>query len=273
MNQIFHFKVEIATDLFTAIKSQTKLTDSEINNLMALGSIYLNSNRILKNQEVEASSIIRVHQNPRRFPRDRLNLTQIVFESDEFIVANKPSGIPTQSSVDNVKENLLAHLSEKLDRKLYITSRLDIGTSGLIILAKTPQFQTWYNQQLSDGLIEKKYLAETQGPLLREGLLHHWMVKHPRAPKVLSKTPREDAHKCVLEILSGQSLTTTNLYEIRLITGRTHQIRSQLSFEQNPIIGDLLYGGIKAPESYETYRLRAFSLSFKFREETFLFSI
>lgn len=273
MNQIFHFKVEEAMDLFTAIKSNTNLTDLKINTLLELGSIYLNSKRILTNQKLPKPSIVRLHLNPRRFPNDRLKLSQIMFENDEFIVVNKPSGIPTQASVDNIKENLLVYLSEELDRKLYITNRLDIGTSGLIIFAKNPQFQTWYNQQLSEGLVEKKYLAETRGPLLERGILQHWMIKHPRAPKKLSKTPLENAYKCVLEILSAQNLTTHNLYEIRLLTGRTHQIRAQLSFEQNPIAGDLLYGGVTTNETHETYRLKAYSLAFKFRDEFFHFSI
>lgn len=231
--------------------------------LLDLGSIYLNHNRLKENSSVSVGDYLRVHTKPRRFLADDGRWSErILFHNEHFVVARKISGLPVHASVDNQKEHLQRYLENTLGCSLFGTHRLDVPTKGLIVYAKTTEFQTAFNKMLIAREITKIYRALVQGQGLTKGLLTHYMESSPRAPKKVSRESQDGWQDCVLEILDID-LKEDNRSEVRihLHTGRTHQIRAQLGCEGHPIIGDHAYGAIKLWEE-ERIELEACELHF-----------
>ncbi|MDG0816187.1 RluA family pseudouridine synthase [Bdellovibrio svalbardensis] len=244
------------------ILSNTDLDLPQIHNLLNLGAIYLNGQRLQEDFSVSEGAYLRVHTKPRRFPKNDGKWSErIIFENQYFIIVNKISGLPVHASVDNIRENVQAYLEETLNQPVFLTHRLDVPTRGLIVYGKTAEFQTAFNKMLIARELKKIYRARvTNAPPM--GFLTHFMEPSPRAPKKVDRVEQPGWQNCVLEVLSS-TLLDDGSYEVKihLHTGRTHQIRAQLGFENCPIIGDHAYGAEKIWEE-ERIELEACELEF-----------
>ncbi len=244
--------------------SELKFSAENLALLLNLGSIYLNGQRVCENCEIAEGAYIRVHSRPRRFPDNTYTWDErIVFQDENFLVVNKPAGLPVHASVDNRLENLHKYLSTHLQVELFVTHRLDVPTCGLLVIAKNKNFLSFFNHLLAKGAVQKTYRARACGLKLKDGLYTHYMEPSPRAPKKLSQQPQLHWQECKLRLFDIQDFTDKNEQEVHvdLLTGRTHQIRAQLSAMGAPICGDTMYG---APKKYsnEIIDLEAESLKF-----------
>jgi 23S rRNA pseudouridine1911/1915/1917 synthase len=272
--RIHHFKIRGEWNLHHYVEAYLQIDIETINALLRLGAIYLNGKRIFENTQLTEGDYLRVHAQPRRFkvPADISDL--ILFEDDYFIALNKPQGIPCHPTLDNSFENLLNLLSLDRNQGYFLCHRLDIGTEGVLLFAKSKEIQTYMMQHWKD--VKKIYQAQTHGPQLKPQLLRHWMRPHPRAPKILASKQVENWQICELNILSSKLTKISeelyfNEYEIELLTGRTHQIRAQLSFEQNPILGDTMYGSSFSNQSEsDSFALKCIEISFRFFDKDYL---
>ena len=285
-HNIVHLKVSAPTKLKKFLRDHLGLTDARTKELIHLGCIYINNNRLRTNENVNlvtddvqltVDDSLRVHQNPRRFRTDLLKYPEcLIAEYKDFIIVNKPSGLPVPPTVDNVQENLVQLLSNLRNEQLHVTHRLDIATSGLLFFARTKLAQKTFNELLAHRQIKKLYRAVVSGEYRGETLLTHYMEPSPKAPKKVSRHEHPGWAKCQLQILSQKYDPTTNQteLEIELLTGRTHQIRAQLACEGHPILGDYLYGSphTLTPE-YECIRLKSYFLSFKWDEKELAFKL
>ncbi len=227
--------------------STSALERPEVEFLLDLGSVYLNHRRVTENSSVLTGDYIRVHTKPRRFPVDDKNWhSRIIFANEHFVVANKISALPVHASVDNIRENMHAYLEAALGLPLFVTHRLDVPTRGLIVFAKTSAFQIAFNKLLAHRETQKIYRARVEGCGLKTGFLQHYMEPSPRAPKTVSSLAHPQWQECLLNILRVQAVDeNSSEVLIELHTGRTHQIRAQLSHEKHPILGDHAYGAKK----------------------------
>lgn len=243
--------------------STLSLTLEESLNLIDLGAVYLQHRRIRHNGAVSEGDYLRAHTKPRRFPGHDLPWAQhVLFSNDDFLVVNKVSGIPVHATVDNIQENIQTYLEKYLQTTLFLTHRLDVPTRGLLIYGKNREFQSAFNKMLIDRSLRKIYRARVHGQSLKIGPLLHFMEPSPRAPKVVSCQALPGWQECRLEILEVNPLPNNQSeVTIELQTGRTHQIRAQLSHEGSPIIGDHAYGAAKISED-ESIELQACELSF-----------
>ncbi len=238
-----HFICPKTDRAVSLISEVLALPESDIYFLIQLGSVYVNNQRlILVDQEITENSQVRVHTKPRRYTVDYDWKSLIVFENQDFLIANKPAGLPSHPSVDNKIENSLTQFSAAIKSQLHITHRLDTLTEGLIVYGKNSYFVNSFNKQLQEKLITKKYIALVESTVDLPTHLIHYMESSPRAPKKVSDVFHEKWDLCELKIEQQKKFSNHSWIKINLMTGRTHQIRSQLSFIQAVILGDEMYG-------------------------------
>ena len=230
--------------------------------LLKFGAIYVDSQRQTKEGWISPGSLLRIHTTPRRYKTDYDWNSLVVFENDFCLVLNKPSGIPSHPAADNAVENALIQMGLTRKTTLFITHRLDTVTSGLIVYGKKQSFVKSFNIQLQKRLVKKNYVALIETTSKMPNRLTHYMDPALGVPKKLSDSAIETWAVCELEILQQKEISAhTSWVKINLLTGRTHQIRAQLSHLHAPVVGDTLYGS-KITATDNLICLRSQSLSF-----------
>jgi 23S rRNA pseudouridine1911/1915/1917 synthase len=184
---------------------------------------------------------------------------RVVFEDADVLVVDKPAGMVTHPGAGRIDGTLaaaaLAHAPEMAGvgspRRPGIVHRLDKGTSGLIVLAKTQAAYDGLTTQLARRTVSRRYLALAQGALRRaEGTVDAPIGRDPRSRVRMAIVPegrgkRAVTHYRVLERF-GRGASAVTLLECRLETGRTHQIRVHLASLGHPLLGDETYRGRRA---------------------------
>lgn len=254
------------------IQEVLQLDSVSVEALIELGAIYIDNKRQLENMIIEPNKLFRVHTRPRRHFVDYKWNDFVVYEDSSFLVLNKPGGVPSHAAVDNIFDNSLYQLEKAGNRKLQITHRLDTLTEGLIVYGKTKYFVSSFNNLIQNRLIQKKYVALVETKNILPNKLVHYMENSLRAPKKVTTYFQEGAALCELEIENQKNHKDHSWIKINLMTGRTHQIRSQVSAMEAPIIGDQLYGS-KLPYKQNAIALRACHISFTWNDKTYEFNL
>ncbi len=188
---------------------------------------------VLHAEEVTARAIDRI---ARREP-------YFVHREADYAVLNKPPGIPAQATRASVKGTLESWLREQ-DGIEYVAChhRLDSSARGLIAVALHTSANRSMARAFQERTAERTYCCVVEGLLKGEGTWEHDQVQ--REGKRRAVRPRREPKKLMRShwraISHGETRT---LVEVRLETGRTHQIRLQAAAEGHPVVGDLLYGG------------------------------
>lgn len=181
---------------------------------------------------------------------------QVVYEDNHLIIVNKAAGEIVQGDKTGdtpLGESVKAYLKEKYDKPgnvfLGVVHRLDRPTSGLVVFARTGKALTRLNELFRKNAVHKTYhaIVEKTADDPAWHTLTHWLTRNERQNKSYAhrhETP--DAKKAVLDYRVAASSERYSLLEVKLHTGRHHQIRCQLAAQQLPIKGDLKYG---APRS------------------------
>lgn len=168
----------------------------------------------------------------------------IIYEDNDILVCRKPAGLPTQSAkvtTPDLVSELKNYLVEKSENYLAVIHRLDQPVEGLLVFAKNKEAAKNLNEQLKQGEFGKVYYAVAfNQPSIQEGMLEDYMIKEgSRAKIVTADTP--GAQKAVLHYKLIAAKKGRVLYEVRLETGRFHQIRAQMAHAGMPILGDKKY--------------------------------
>ena len=179
-------------------------------------------------------------------------MEEIIYEDNHIIVVIKPQNVPSQP--DSTKdEDMLTkvknYVKEKYNKpgEAYVglVHRLDRPTGGLMVFAKTSKAASRLTEQMKNGEFDKKYLAVLVGkPKYETDRLVHYLKKDEKnnivkvVPMLENEAKRAELQYTILD--SNQKLS---LAEIKLYTGRSHQIRAQMSTIGNAVFGDVKYGG------------------------------
>lgn len=193
----------------------------------------------------------------------------ILYEDNHIIVVLKPQNIaccPDESGDDNLFDCIKRYIKEKYEKPgnvfLGLIHRLDRPTGGVMVYAKTSKAAARLSEQLKSGGFEKKYLAVLCGtPSKKSATLENYLRKNSVNNMVYVCTQTEEGAKFAsldYEIIGEAG--GLSLAQIKLHTGRTHQIRVQMAAINAPVYGDMRYGGENAVKG--KLSLWAYSLSF-----------
>lgn len=194
----------------------------------------------------------------------------IVYEDDDLLVVNKPQGLCVHPAVGNEEHTLVNALMYKYQSlsdingefRMGIVHRLDMDTSGLLIIAKNNKAHINLAKQIETKTCKRKYLAVVVGTFKESSGIIERNLTRSRKNRLKYEVCGDFEGKTAitlyktLEVFKGYSLV-----EFELKTGRTHQIRVHSSFMGHPIVGDKLYG-IKDNFNLNGQLLTAYSITF-----------
>ena len=167
---------------------------------------------------------------------------EVLFEDPHLLAVNKPGGLPTLPG-GGFMENTLLRLVQKQTPNANPVHRLGRGTSGIVLFAKTAQAAAKLSANWNTSRIQKIYRALARGIARHdtyEILTPIGLVPHPRIGSVWAASPGGKPSKSLAKVISRARGTTT--FEVRLNSGRPHQIRIHLASIGHPLVGDPLYG-------------------------------
>lgn len=260
-------------DLYLA--EQTKLPRHQVQKLIKNEGVKVNGRMIFKPAfEVEAGAKVEYllpvaksgAPGPEAIP------LELLYEDEVVVVVNKPAGLVTHPGAGNPDHTLVNGLLARYKTlpvaddpmKPGIVHRLDKGTSGCLVVARTGESLADLQRQFKQRTVEKIYRALVVGSVAETGRIEKPIGRHPtRRQKISSRTRKGREAITEWRVLErfGEKYTWV---EIRLHTGRTHQIRVHFAESGHPLVGDLTYGRHDKVflKSMDRPALHAFRLSF-----------
>lgn len=236
-----------------AAARMTGLSRSAMEELIAAGAVRLEGSTVAKSARVGAGAMLEVdlpEEEPGvRVVPQRVEGMDIVYDDADIVVVDKPVGVAAHPSLGWEGPSVVEHLAAAGFRvstsgapeRQGIVQRLDVGTSGLMVVAKSEIAYTVLKQAFRDRTVDKTYHALVQGhPDPFEGTIEAPIARHPGSEwKMAIVTGGRHAvtHYETLEAFRG-----TTLVQVHLETGRTHQIRVHMAAIKHPCCGDPLYG-------------------------------
>lgn len=199
----------------------------------------------------------------------------IIYEDEEILVVNKPSGLLTHPDKNEYSKTLATRVQTYLKSLVTRTfkpasvNRLDRNTSGLVLFCKTYDSLKKYNKMMRKREIDKYYQCVVHGIVKNKGELKGYLIKDRKknTVEIYDSNKTGDGQFIHTIYKPIQHIDQYTVLEIKLVTGRTHQIRASLSKIGHPIIGDTKYGGRKV-KGITTQVLDAYKLIIDGKEIT-----
>ena len=222
------------------------LSMGRLNKALRENKIKLNGKKQPLSTRVQNGDSIRLFLTDEQLENRPTPAAVFVYEDDDIIIANKPAGIAVDGpDSDTLVRRVQAKLAaEGKPTHAVLCHRLDTGTSGLVIIAKTPKAEELFLAAIKNRDVQKTYLCVTFGrPTPPDATLGGYLLKD--ADRGIVKIV-EDKQPGAKEVETQYETIAVSgrlaLLKVKLITGRTHQIRAHMASIGCPILGDSKYG-------------------------------
>ncbi len=235
--------------------------------LIVIGAVYLDRKRMrIASRILQQKSYVEViwdESQQKSLPADRpfeLGPEQVLYEDEWVIAVSKPPGLPSQATLDQARDHLVACIKRFLSRRDQVTApylgqhhRLDRDTSGVMIFAKRKEANAGLASAFAEHRIQKTYLALSARQ--RQSIPAGWVVKNH-----LASSPKKGMRSSKVQAVARGGDYAETAFRAREIfkqyvfieaqpkTGRMHQIRVHLADDGLPILGDLSYGKVAPRE-------------------------
>ena len=260
--------VSLRIDSFLA--DESGLSRSYIQKLIKDERITVNNNRCKSSYKTELNDIVDIDYDVAEMtelkPAD-IDI-DIVYEDEDIIVVNKQKGLvvhPAPGNFDNTLVNaLLFHCKSLSDVNGFyrpgIVHRIDKDTSGLLVIAKNNDSHNKLAEQLKDKSCFRKYYCLVKGTIENsEGEINAPIGRNTKDRQKMDVTDK-NSKEAITEFKVLKRLSSSTLLDVKLLTGRTHQIRVHMAFIHHPVLNDGKYGGPIFDETGQF--LHAYYLSF-----------
>lgn len=251
------------------IKRHLHFSSRLLAKLKAQKRVFLNGTPIEGYMKYKAGDEIRIvlPEEASHFPPEDIPI-DVILEDEDIMVVNKQAGVtvhPTKGhSMHTIANGLMKYMQDTgKPFKIRFVNRLDMDTSGLLIVGKNSNAQDNLVGQMSRGELEKYYTAILCGIVEEDSLTIDEPIGHPEPEQVSRRVVHDGSGRpsvTHLKVLKRFSSGFT-LVRLKLETGRTHQIRVHTSYIGHPVAGDPLYGG-ETPGLIDRQALHASSLTF-----------
>jgi 23S rRNA pseudouridine1911/1915/1917 synthase len=236
-----------------AVARMLGLSRSRVVELIGDGHVLLDGAAISKSDRVSVGSMLEVELNDQ--PRvaavrpEEVEGVVIMYDDDDIVVIDKPVGVAAHPSLGWSGPDVLSHLAgagfristSGVPERRGIVQRLDVGTSGLMVVAKSERAYTILKRAFRSRSVDKIYHALVQGhPDPFTGTIEAPIGRHPGADYKMAVM--DGGRHSVTHYSTVEAFVAATLLEIKLETGRTHQIRVHMAAIRHPCVGDLMYG-------------------------------
>ena len=220
--------------------------------VLEAGGVTLDAVTLGKSDRLTAGGWLEVEWAPKSAPEIVPALVpgfEVVYDDDDFVVIDKPVGVAAHPASGWDGPTVLGALAGSgftiatsgAAERAGIVHRLDVGTSGLMVVAKSERAYSELKRQFHDREVDKIYHAVVQGhPDPFSGTIDAPIGRHPSSDWKFAVTA--DGKPSVTHYDTLEAMRSATLLEIHLETGRTHQIRVHMAAQRHPCVGDLLYG-------------------------------
>jgi 23S rRNA pseudouridine1911/1915/1917 synthase len=233
------------------------------------GAVLVGRQRLKPRDPVPAGARVRVQMRPeapKSLVQPEAIALRVAYEDADVLVIDKPAGLvvhPGAGNLQHTLQNALLGLDASLAKlpRAGLIHRLDKDTSGLLVVARTPEAQTSLSRQLMARTMSRNYVAVCAGVMTGGGTVDAPIGRNRRDR--LRMAVRESGRRAVTHYRVIERFRAHTYLMVQLETGRTHQIRLHLSHLKYPIVGDPVYGGRMAQPRGASAGLVAMLRAFK----------
>lgn len=226
-----------------------KVSRALVRKLLVAGAVYVNGKRVrVGSSLMRGGETIDLYWDktlaPEKPATEKYLPLRILYEDEAIICFDKPPGLPTQPTLDAARDNLYDLAKKQMGGYLGLHHRLDRDTSGVILFTRETKYNAFIADQFKLHKCTKVYVAMVHGKLKNDkGRLESFLGPVGKQGKQ-SKfgSVKSGGKKAITDFLVLGTDGKRSLVEVRIETGRTHQIRVHFSEQGHPIVGDTLYG-------------------------------
>jgi len=236
-----------------AVARMLGLSRNRTADLIGRGLVFVDGATVAKSDRVLGGAMLEVELDERPYEAtvvpETVQGVRIVHDDDDIVVVDKPVGVAAHPSLGWTGPNVLAHLAgagfristSGVPERQGVVQRLDVGTSGLMVVAKSERAYTVLKRAFKSRTVDKTYHTLVQGhPDPFSGTVDAPIGRHPGADYKMAVI--EGGRHSVTHYSTMDAFVGTTLLEVKLETGRTHQIRVHMAAIKHPCVGDPTYG-------------------------------